>query len=79
MSNPIQLELVQPTPIPPPPTPPVMARSQINELQVQALISLIATADPAIIILPEGKQFTDIKGFNVRVLPNGRGAVNIVF
>lgn len=79
MANPIQLELVEPQPIPQPPALPVMARSQINEQQVQALITLIASADPALLILPEGKQFSDVKGFNVRILPNGKGMVNVVF
>ena len=79
MANPIQLEIVEPQPVPPPPAPPEMARSQINEAQVQALIALIASADPALIVLPEGKAFSDIKGFNVTVLPNGKGVVNVRF
>jgi hypothetical protein len=79
MANPIQLEIIEPQPIPAPPTPPVMARSQISAEQLGALINLIAAADPAIIVLPSGKQFSDVKGFNVAVLPNGNGMVNVRF
>jgi len=79
MPNPIELELVTPQPIPAPPAPPTMARSQINAEQLQALISLIANANPALVVLPNGKTFADVKGFNVRVLPNGSGMVNVVF
>lgn len=79
MPNPIQLEIVAPQPIPAPPTPPVMARSQINAEQLQALISLIASANPALVVLPDNKTFADVKGFNVRVLPNGNGMVNVTF
>jgi hypothetical protein len=79
MIDPIELQLVEPQPLPPPPVIPERARTQINEQQVQALISLIASANPALVILPESKQFSDIKGFNVRVLPNGKGMINVVF
>lgn len=79
MANPIELQIVTPQPIPTPPTPATMARSQINAEQLQALISLIASANPALIVLPENKTFADIKGFNVRVLPNGSGMVNVTF
>jgi hypothetical protein len=79
MANPIQLELVEPQPLPPPPTPPVMARSQITSEQVQALITLIASANPVLIVLPEGKSFADVKGFNVNVQPSGKGVVSIRF
>jgi len=61
------------------PEPPVTARAQITAAQVTALITLIASADPAIITLPDGLQFTQVKRFNLNVLPNGNGAVNIVF
>jgi hypothetical protein len=79
MANPIQLQLVQSQPVPPPPAPPITARSQINEAQVQALIGLLASSDPQLVILPEGKQFTDVKSFSVRVLPDGKGVVNVIF
>jgi hypothetical protein len=79
MINPIQLEIIEPQPQPEPVAPPVMATSQITTEQVQALIQLIASADPAVIILPEGKQFADIKAFQVIVLPNEKGVVHIRF
>jgi len=79
MATPIQLELVEPQPVPPPPVIPDRARTQIDATQLQALISLLASADPALIVLPEGKQFTDVKRFNVQVLPNGKGVVSVTF
>lgn len=78
MITPIELQIIEPEPLPPPVIP-EFARTEIDEQQVQALISLIASADPALIILPEGKQFSDIRGFNVRVFVNGRGFVNVTF
>lgn len=79
MTDPIQLQLVEPQPLPPPPVIPDRARTQITAEQLQALITLLASANPALIVLPEGKQFTDVKRFTVQVLPNGKGAVNVVF
>ena len=79
MTDPIQLQLVEPQPIPAPPVIPDRARTQITAEQLQALITLLASATPALIVLPEGKQFADVKRFNVQVLPNGKGAVNVMF
>lgn len=53
------------------------ARSQINNEQLQALIALIASAN--LVVLPEGKTWAEVKGFNVAVLPNGSGVVNTRF
>lgn len=77
MSNKIQLEIIAPAPIPAPPTPPTIARSQITTEQLQDLITLIATSN--IIALPDGKTWNEVKGFDVTVLPNGRSIVNTRF
>jgi hypothetical protein len=79
MINPIELQLEPPQPIPAPPVMPDRARTQITAEQLQALIALLASANPALIVLPEGKQFIDVKRFNVQVLPNGKGSVTVVF
>jgi hypothetical protein len=47
--------------------------------QLQALISLIASSDPQILVLPEGKSFTDIKRLTVRTLPEGNGWLTVIF
>jgi hypothetical protein len=73
MSDPIQLQIL-------PTLAPIVARSQVNEAQVNALISLIATADPAIIELPSGKGYTDIKNFSLNIHPSGsRGMISVMF
>lgn len=56
MSNPIQL-----TPV----DQPVQARAQLTPEQVQSLISVIASVDPAVIALPEGKTFADVRTFHL--------------
>lgn len=55
MSNPIQL-----TPV----AQPIVTRAQLTSEQVQSLISVIASADPAVIVLPEGKTFADVRTFH---------------
>jgi hypothetical protein len=79
MPNPIELELIPQQPIPAPPTPPVIARSEIDNEQLQTLISIFANANPALVILPEGKTFLEVKGFNVRVNDDGSGVVTAIF
>jgi hypothetical protein len=55
------------------------AVKRISSEQLQALISLLASSDPAVVQLPESKTFADVKRFVVNVLPNGQGAVRVFF
>jgi hypothetical protein len=81
MANTIELELITPelpegsdlnAPRP-------LAVKRISAEQLQALISLLSSSDPAVVQLPEGKTFADVKRFVVNVLPNGQGAVRVLF
>jgi hypothetical protein len=78
MPNAIELELTTPE-APEVPTPRPFAAKRISGEQLQALISLLASANPAIIQLPEGKSFADVQRFSVQVLPNGEGSVRVLF
>ena len=54
-----------------------MARSRINNEQLQSFIGLLSSID---LNLPEGKQVSDIRAFNIRVAPNNNGGmINVVF
>ena len=54
-----------------------MARSRITNEQLQNLIALLSSVD---LNLPEGKQVSDIRAFNIRVTPNNNGAmINVTF
>jgi hypothetical protein len=54
-----------------------MARSRINNEQIQSFIGLLSSID---LNLPEGKQVSDIRAFNIRVAPdNNGGMINVVF
>jgi hypothetical protein len=54
-----------------------MARSRINNEQLQSFINLLSSID---LNLPEGKQVSDIRAFNIRVAPNNNGGmINVVF
>jgi len=54
-----------------------MARSRINNEQLQSFIGLLSSID---LNLPEGKQVSDIRSFNIRVVPNNNsGMINVVF
>ena len=54
-----------------------MARSRINNEQLQSFIGLLSSID---LNLPEGKQVSDIRSFNIRVAPNNNsGMINVVF
>lgn len=78
MPNPIELELTMPeAPVIPAPRP--FAAKRINAEQLQSLISLLASANPVIVQLPEGKTFADVQRFSVVVLPNGEGSVRVLF
>jgi hypothetical protein len=79
MTTPIQLEIIESQPVSQPLERPIIARSQINSEQVQALIALIASANPPLIVLPEEKEFSDIKGFNIAVLPDNKGIIKVGF
>lgn len=65
MSNPIELNIM-------PAQEPVqiVATSVISNEQLQALITLLNT-DPPTLVLPQDKTFADVRNFNIRVLPNG--------
>lgn len=78
MPNAIELELTTPE-VPAIPSPRPYAVKIIDPEQLQALISLLASSDPAIVQLPEGKTFADVQTFSVTVLPNGEGSVKILF
>jgi hypothetical protein len=78
MPNTIELELTIPeTPVIQEPRP--FATKRIAAEQLQALISLLAYSDPAVVQLPEGKTFADVQRFSVTVLPNGEGSVMVLF
>ena len=64
MSTPVAL-----TPI----TQPTQARAGLTADQITAFVTLIASANPALLTLPTGKAFSDIVGFNINVQPNGGG------
>lgn len=53
---------------------PEVARSIINNAQLQDLISLIAGS--GIVVLPAGKTWAEVKGFQVGVRPDGSAVVN---
>ena len=78
MPNAIELELTTPE-APEVPTPRPFATKRISAEQLQALISLLASSDPAIVQLQEGKSFADVQRFSVAVLPNGEGSVRVLF
>jgi len=81
MANTIELELITPE-LPEGsnlPVPKSFAVKRISSEQLQALISLLASSDPAVVQLPESKTFADVKRFVVNVLPNGQGAVRVFF
>ena len=72
MADTIQIETI---PDQPANIPFELGRSLINAEQVQALITLIASANPPVVALQEGKTWADLKGFHVRVFPDGTGRV----
>lgn len=53
-----------------------MARSRITNEQLQSFITFLSSVD---LNLPEGKQVSDIRSFNIRVAPNNSGMINVVF
>ena len=72
--DPINLEKVDQAPTP---NSLEMARSRITNEQLQNLIALLSSVD---LNLPEGKQVSDIRAFNIRVTPNNNGAmINVTF
>jgi hypothetical protein len=80
-ANPIQLTDLETKDFigPKPPDQETGSTAAIDNNQVQALISLIASSDPGILVLPEGKSFTDIKRLTVRTLPEGNGFITVIF
>ena len=80
-ANPIQLSDLETKDFigPKPPDQETGSSVPIDINQVQALISLIASSDPGILVLPEGKSFTDIKRLTVRTLPEGNGFITVIF
>lgn len=80
-TNPIQLSDIETKDFigPKPPNQETGSISLIDNNQVQALISLIASSDPGILVLPEGKSFTDIKRLTVRTFPEGNGLITVIF
>jgi hypothetical protein len=72
--NPINLQKVDQAPVP---NALDMARSRITNEQLQAFIGLLSSIE---LNLPEDKQVTDIRAFNIRVAPNNNGGmINIIF
>jgi len=62
------------------PTPqPLNARTNVTAEQVASLITAIASANPAVLTLPEGKEFSDVSRFMLIVHPNGGGMLDVVF
>lgn len=57
---------------------PVQARAQLTAEQVASLVTLIASADPAVIALPEGKEYTDVSRFLLIVQPDGKGMLDVM-
>jgi hypothetical protein len=54
-----------------------MARSRITNEQLQNFITFLSSVD---LNLPEDKQVSDIRAFNIRVAPNNNGGmINVVF
>ena len=54
-----------------------MARSRITNEQLQNFITMLNSID---LNLPEDKQVSDIRAFNIRVAPNNNGGmINVVF
>ena len=82
MANTIELELITPEapegttdfPVPKP-----FAVKRISPEQLQALISLLVSSDPAAVQLPEGKTFADVRRFAVIVPPTGDPVVRVFF
>ena len=66
---------IQLTPI----TQPLQARTNVTAEQVSALIAVIASANPAVIALPEGKEYSDVSRFMLIVQPDGKGMLDVVF
>ena len=72
--DPINLQTVDQAPVP---NALDMARSRITHEQLQTFIGLLSSID---LNLPDGKQVTDIRSFNIRVTPNNNGGmINVVF
>jgi hypothetical protein len=81
MANTIELELITPE-VPEGTTDfpvPSFAVKQISSEQLQALISLLVSSDPAVVQLPEGKTFADVRRFAVIVPPTGEPVVRVFF
>ena len=72
--DPINLQAVDQAPVP---NALDMARSRITGEQLQTFIGLLSSID---LNLPDGKQVTDIRSFNIRVAPNNvNGMINVTF
>jgi hypothetical protein len=72
--DPINLQKVDQAPVP---NALEMARSRITNEQLQAFIGLLSSIE---LNLPEDKQVTDIRAFNIRVAPNNNGGmINVTF
>lgn len=54
-----------------------VANTSLTSEQIAALISVISSANPAILVLPEGKAFTDIKRFSIFVNDDGKGRMSL--
>ncbi len=80
-ANPIQLPDLETKDFigPKPPDQETGSSAPIDINQLQALISLIASSDPGVLVLPEGKSFADIKRLTVRTLPEGNGLITVIF
>lgn len=62
-----------------PPTPPTRASAAATAEQMTALIGLVAAADPAIVALPVGKTWNDVKRLSAVKHPSGAGTVDLIF
>ena len=72
--DPINLQTVDQAPVP---NALDMARSRITGAQLQTFIGLLSSIE---LNLPDDKQVSDIRSFNIRVTPNNvNGMINVTF
>lgn len=58
---------------------PLQTRTPVTSAQIESLITVIASANPLVITLPAGKEYTDVIRFVLQVGPNGTGMLDVTF
>lgn len=58
---------------------PIIAHTNVTAEQVASLITAIASANPAVLALPDGKAYADVSRFMLIVRPDGAGMLDVVF